>query len=32
VLHEAFTVDDDDRIVFESDTGADFDDRTKPQA
>src|SRR5262245_37603242 len=26
VLHEAFTVDDDDRIVFESDTGADLDD------
>jgi hypothetical protein len=26
VLHEAFTVDDDDRIVFESDTGAEFDD------
>jgi hypothetical protein len=25
VLHEAFTVDDDDEIVFESDTGAEFD-------
>src|SRR6266404_7526415 len=25
VLHEAFTVDDDDQIVFESDTGADLD-------
>jgi hypothetical protein len=25
VLHEAFTVDDDDQIVFESDVGADFD-------
>jgi hypothetical protein len=25
VLHEAFTVDDDDQIVFESDTGAQFD-------
>jgi hypothetical protein len=25
VLHEAFTIDDDDQIVFESDTGADFD-------
>ena len=25
VLHEAFTVDDDDQIVFESDIGADFD-------
>lgn len=25
VLHEAFTVDDDDQIVFESDTGASFD-------
>ena len=24
VLHEAFTVDDDDQIVFESDTGADL--------
>jgi len=32
VLHEAFTVDDDDRIVFESDTGAEFDERGKPQA
>jgi len=29
VLHEAFTVDDDDRIVFESDTGADFDEDRK---
>jgi hypothetical protein len=27
VLHQAFTVDDDDRIVFESDTGAEFDER-----
>ena len=26
VLHEAFTVDDDDQIVFESDTGAQFDE------
>ena len=25
VLHEAFTVDEDDQIVFESDTGASFD-------
>jgi hypothetical protein len=25
VLHEAFTIDDDDQIVFESDTGADLD-------
>ncbi len=25
VLHEAFTVDDEDQIVFESDTGAQFD-------
>ena len=25
VLHEAFTIDDDDQIVFESDTGAEFD-------
>jgi hypothetical protein len=25
VLHEAFTIDDDDQIVFESDIGADFD-------
>ncbi len=24
VLHEAFTIDDDDRIVFESDTGSDL--------
>jgi hypothetical protein len=32
VLHEAFTVDDDDRIVFESDTGTEFDERGKPQA
>jgi hypothetical protein len=24
VLHEAFTVDEDDRIVFESDTGSDL--------
>ena len=27
VLHEAFTVDDDDQIVFESDTGAELDGR-----
>jgi len=27
VLHEAFTVDDDDQIVFESDTGADLADK-----
>ena len=27
VLHEAFTVDEDDQIVFESDTGAEFDDK-----
>src|SRR5512144_1815412 len=26
VLHEAFTVDDDDQIVFESDTGSSFDE------
>ncbi|HEV8441545.1 MAG TPA: hypothetical protein VGT40_25935 [Methylomirabilota bacterium] len=26
VLHEAFTIDDDDEIVFESDTGAQFDE------
>ena len=26
VLHEAFTVDDDDQIVFESDTGKQFDE------
>ena len=25
VLHEAFTIDDDDRIVFESDVGSDLD-------
>jgi hypothetical protein len=25
VLHEAFTIDDEDRIVFESDVGADLD-------
>jgi len=25
VLHEAFTIDDNDRIVFESDTGSDLD-------
>ena len=29
VLHEAFTVDDDDRIVFESDTGSEFDEDKK---
>ncbi len=28
VLHEAFTIDDDDQIVFESDIGADFDEKT----
>ncbi len=27
VLHEAFTLDEDDHIVFESDTGADLDNR-----
>ena len=27
VLHEAFTIDEDDQIVFESDTGADLDGR-----
>ena len=27
VLHEAFTIDDDDQIVFESDIGADLDGR-----
>ena len=27
VLHEAFTIDDDDQIVFESDTGAEFDEK-----
>ncbi len=27
VLHEAFTIDEDDQIVFESDTGADFDEK-----
>jgi len=27
VLHESFTVDGDDQIVFESDTGADLPDR-----
>ena len=32
VLHEAFTVDDDDQIVFESDTGAEFDGPREPQA
>ena len=26
------TLDDDDEIVFESDTGAEFDERGKPQA
>lgn len=29
VLHEAFTVDEDDQIVFESDTGARFDRPTE---
>ena len=29
VLHEAFTVDDDDRIVFESDTAGDIEDGKK---
>jgi len=28
VLHEAFTIDDDDQIVFESDTGADLDGKS----
>jgi hypothetical protein len=32
VLHEAFTVDDDDHIVFESDVGADFEEGKGPQA
>jgi len=27
VLHESFTVDEDDQIVFESDTGADLPDK-----
>ena len=27
VLHEAFTIDEDDQIVFESDIGADFDEK-----
>ena len=27
VLHEAFTLDEDDHIIFESDTGADLDNR-----
>lgn len=27
VLHEVFTVDDDDQIVFESDIGSDLEDR-----
>ena len=27
VLHEAFTIDEDDQIVFESDTGAEFDEK-----
>jgi hypothetical protein len=31
VLHEAFTVDDDDQIVFESDTGAAFDEPPPPR-
>ena len=30
VLHEAFTVGEDDQIVFESDTGAEFDDPPGP--
>jgi len=29
VLHEAFTVDDDDHLVFESDTGADLDENKR---
>ena len=29
VLHEAFLLDDDDQIVFESDVGAQFDDRRR---
>jgi hypothetical protein len=28
VLHDAFTVDDDDQIVFESDIGSDLENRT----
>jgi hypothetical protein len=31
VLHESFTIDDDDQIVFESDTGARFDDPPSPR-
>jgi hypothetical protein len=31
VLHEAFTVDEDDRIVFESDTGSDLADGAAPR-
>src|SRR5262245_65835117 len=27
LLHAAFTIDDDDQIVFESDTGAEFDEK-----
>jgi len=29
VLHEAFTIDEDDRIVFESDVGTDSDGRRR---
>jgi hypothetical protein len=29
VLHEAFTLDEDDQIVFESDVGAQFDERPR---
>jgi hypothetical protein len=29
VLHEAFTLDDDDQVIFESDVGADFDERPR---
>jgi hypothetical protein len=31
VLHEAFTIDDDDQIVFESDTGSAFDEPPPPR-
>jgi hypothetical protein len=31
VLHEAFTIDDDDQIVFESDTGSAFDEPPQPR-
>lgn len=31
VLHEAFTIDEDDQIVFETDTGADLDRPRGPE-